>query len=225
MNDPELAIALQRTADRSLDARLEAMLDRQEIMELVRLERFWRDQCQWTELANAYVSDSQVLTTWFRGTGRAFADASREMYEARGSRGKHMIWPADVRVRGDRAICESPGTIYSRSTFEGVELDLMTYARFHSLLVRTDQGWRMKTFTGVYLKDAMTPVNPQERLPVDWEDIKRFRPSYRFMCYSLSRRGYMPPQDLPGDDRPDIVRDFYAHAERWLLTGEDAFWR
>ena len=94
-------------------------VDRQEIYELVRLERFWRDQREWQKLADMYVPESQVCTTWFLGAGREFAAASRELYEKRGSRAKHMIWPAHCRVNGDRALCESPGTIYSRNLFGG----------------------------------------------------------------------------------------------------------
>src|SRR5437868_2770968 len=99
--------------------------DRMEIFELVRLERFWRDQREWAKLADAYIEDSQVCTTWFLGTGKQFATASQEMSEKRGSRGKHMIWPASVRINGDRAICESPGVIHARSIFGGVEVDMM----------------------------------------------------------------------------------------------------
>lgn len=56
-------------------------VDRQEIYELVRLERFWRDQREWRRLADMYVAESQVCTTWFLGTGQEFAEASRELYE------------------------------------------------------------------------------------------------------------------------------------------------
>ncbi len=36
------------------------MLDKQAISELVRLERFWRDQLEWEKLASAYTEDSWV---------------------------------------------------------------------------------------------------------------------------------------------------------------------
>ena len=103
----------------------------------MRLERFWRDQRQWAKLADAYVDDSQVCTTWFLGTGKEFAAASQELAEKRGSKTKHTIFPTYVRVNGDRAICESPGTIHGRNLFGGVEVDMVNYARFHSLVVRT----------------------------------------------------------------------------------------
>jgi hypothetical protein len=226
MNDEQIpgdrATARPGADKRDADA-IRDLLDRQAITDLVRLERFWRDQCEWEKLADAYIDQSQVCTTWFLGTGREFALASKEMYEVRGARGKHMIWPAEVRIKEDRALCESPGTIYSRSLFHGVEVDLMSYARFHSMLVMTNTGWRLKSFMGIYQKDTMTPVNPAEQLPVDWQELKTYRPSYRFLCYSLSRRGYVVAQDLPGDDRLDIVEAYYERTQRWLENAEPVF--
>ncbi len=43
-----------------------------------------RDQREWGKLADCYVEDLQVCTTWFLGTGREFAAASQEMFEKRG---------------------------------------------------------------------------------------------------------------------------------------------
>jgi len=200
-----------------------AFFDRQEIFELVRLERFWRDQRAWDRLADAYVEDSQVCTTWFLGTGREFAEASRELVEKRGSRTKHTIFPTYVRINGDRAICESPGTIQGRNRFDGVEMDLVNYARFHSLVVRTDRGWRLKSFMGIYHRDTLTAVNPDDKLPIDWAEIATFRPEYKFLCSVMMRRGYTVPQDLPGDERPDILDAYYARTDRWLETGVSPF--
>jgi hypothetical protein len=53
--------------------------DRQAIADLVRRERFHRDRRRWDDLADDYVEDSRVKTTWFEGTGREFAAASREV--------------------------------------------------------------------------------------------------------------------------------------------------
>lgn len=203
--------------------RTQNFFDRQEILELVRLERFWRDQRQWQKLADAYVDDSQVCTTWFLGTGKEFAAASQELAEKRGSKTKHTIFPTYVRVNGDRAICESPGTIHGRNLFGGVEVDMVSYARFHSLAVRTTRGWRLKSFMGIYSRDTMTAVNPNDALPVDWNEIKKFRPEYRFLCYTMMQRGYSVSQELPGDERPDILKAYYAKTDRWLETGEPPF--
>jgi hypothetical protein len=127
--------------------------DRQAIADLVRRERFHRDRRRWDELADDYVEDSRVKTTWFEGTGRQFAAASHEM-AARGRESIHLIAPAEIRVNGDRA--------------------------------RTADGWRLKSFDGIYHKDT------------------------------IAHKGYEIAQDELGDDRPDLLEPFYAAAERWL---------
>ena len=107
--------------------------------------------------------------------------------------------------------------------FGGVEVDMVNYARFHSMAVRTPGGWRLKSFMGIYSRDTLTAVNPNDALPIDWTEIKKFRPEYRFLCYAMMQRGYSISQELPGDERPDIVNAYYAKTERWLETGEAAF--
>lgn len=208
--------ALPPTARGAAPAATADLIDRFELLELVRLERFWRDQRQWRHLAECYVPDSRVLTTWFDGTGLAFAEASRELFEVRGSRAQHEIRPGWVRINGDRAICESPGAITVRMEFDGIEVDIVNSARFHSLAERTTQGWRLKTFTGIYNKDTLTPVDPAQRLSFDMTKLAAFRPSYRFLCYAMMLRGYSVRQDLPGDDDIALLNAFYAEADAWL---------
>ena len=114
------------------------LLDKQAIGEIVRLERFWRDRSEWEKLAGAYTEDSRVRTTWFDGNGRAFAAASREMAEQRGRASIHMVTPTEIRINGDRALCESLGEIHNRTTLEGVEVDTLMYCRFFSRLRHAD---------------------------------------------------------------------------------------
>jgi hypothetical protein len=209
------------SAPPSVDARRMAeMLDKQEIAEIVRLERFWRDRAEWDKLASAYTEDSHVKTTWFDGTGKEFAEASREMAEQRGRASIHLVTPTEIRINGDRALCESLGEIHNRDVLDGVEVDTLMYCRFFSRLRRTPDGWRLVTLDGIYHKDQITPVNPADELPVDWEELRSLRPSYRVWKYMISRRGYDIGDDELADDRPAHLQEFYSAAERWLQTGE-----
>ena len=192
-----------------------ALADRLEIAELVRMERFHRDRRRWEELAEDYVADSRVRTTWFCGTGREFAEASREMMQ-RGRESVHLITPTDIRVKGDRALCESHAQIHNRSVIHGVEVDMVQYCRFFSRVVRTPAGWRLASFDGIYHKDTMIPTNPNDSVPVDPGELASLRPSYRVWAYAISLKGYEIGQDELGDDRPDLLEPFYAAADRWL---------
>lgn len=197
------------------------MLDKQAISEIVRLERFWRDRAEWDKLAGAYTADSRVKTTWFDGTGREFAEASREMAEQRGRSSVHMITPTEIRVNGDRALCESLGEIHNRALLDGIEVDTLMYCRFFSRLCRTSAGWRLASLDGIYVKDQITPVDPADVLPVDWTELRSLRPSYRVWAYMISRRGYEIGSEERADDRPDLLAPFYAAADHWLETGAD----
>jgi SnoaL-like domain len=194
----------------------QALLDEVAVARLVRLERFLRDQGDWDALAACYTEDSSVRTTWFEGTGAEFAEASRVM-AAGGRHSKHMIWPASVRIRGDRALAESPAVILNRSVIEDVEVDMVQWCRFFSRLVRPDDGWRFASFEGIYVKDEIRTCLPGESLPDRWRDeIRPLRASYRVWAWAMRRRGYEVSSDLLGDDRPDLLEPFYAVEDSWL---------
>jgi ketosteroid isomerase-like protein len=192
--------------------------DKDAIIELVRMERFYRDRKDWDALASCYTEDSRVKTTWFSGTGREFAEASRDMAQ-RGRHSLHLIAPTSIRVNGDRALCESLGEIHSRQEVEGVEADSTMYCRFFSRVRRTPDGWKLASFDGIYGKDEIRPTNASEELPIDWERMRALRPSYRVWAYTIALKGYEIAGDELGDDRPDLLAPFYADAERWLANG------
>jgi hypothetical protein len=198
---------------------LREVLDRDAIFDLVRLERFWRDQREWDRLLAAYTEPSLVRVTWFEGSAPEFVEGSRKMH-GRGTRSRHVILPTYLRIEGDRALAESLGQIHIRGKLEGVEYDLIGYCRFLSRVMRTAGGWRLSTFEAIYDRDVIAPVNPAQRLALDAKKLEGLRPSYRFLSYTLALGGYQVNSELPGDDRPDLVQRLYQAADRWLKTGK-----
>lgn len=196
-------------------------LDRASIEELVRMERFWRDQGDWEKLAEAFTEDSWVRTTWFPGgSGKEFTEASREMAQ-RGRHSKHLITPTSIRINGDRALSESLAEIHNRSVLDGVEVDMIQYCRFFSRVSRAAGGWRLASFEGIYQWDVIAPTNPNETVAIDWDAVLELRAPYRIWAYALQRRGYEVDQEsIVADDRPDLVKAFYDAAEEWL-AGQD----
>jgi hypothetical protein len=192
-------------------------VDRAAIADLIRMERFHRDRRRWDALADDYIEDSRVKTTWFEGTGREFAEASRDMAQ-RGRESIHLITPTDIRINGDRALCESHAQIHNRSVVHGVEVDMTQFCRFFSRVVRTDEGWRLASFDGIYHKDTIVPTNPGDTVSIDWDQVSHLRPSYRIWAYAIGLKGYEISQDELGDDRPDLLEPFYAEADRWLTA-------
>ena len=204
--------------DTALNARILRLLDRTEIFDLVRLERFARDKRDWPALIGSYVPGSPVRTTWFDGTIEDFATASKRKADA-GSTGKHWIFPTQLKINGKRATVESPAMIFDRLTFDNVTFDFFQYCRFFSRVVQTDDGWRLASFEGIYQRDHLRSVNPADPLPVDWALVNTLRPSYRFLAYTQIKRGYPVNPELIGDDRPDLLKAFYDREQQWLDTG------
>jgi SnoaL-like domain len=204
--------------DIAFQTRVERLLDRTEIFDLVRFERLCRDQRDFAGMVGCYVANAPVRTTWFDGTVEDFAAASRKKMTS-GSQAKHWIMPARLEIKDKRALVESPAVIFDRLTFDGVEFDTFQYCRFVSRVIKTEGGWKLGSFEGIYQRDQMQTVDPRDALPVDWDIVKRLRPSYKFIGYTQVKRGYALNAELLGDDRPDLVEAFYAREQKWLETG------
>jgi len=204
--------------DNAFQARLERLLDRTEIFDLVRFERLCRDQRDFAGMVGCYVPNAPVRTTWFDGSVEDFAAASRKKMTS-GSQAKHWIMPARLEIKDGRALVESPGCIFDRLTFDGIEFDTFQYCRFVSRVINTAGGWKLGSFEGIYQRDQMQAVDPRDPLPVDWTIIKTLRPSYKFIGYTQWKRGYKVNPELLGDDRPDLLEAFYARERTWLETG------
>jgi SnoaL-like domain len=203
-----------------LVTKLSRLIDRTEIFDLVRYERFCRDQRDWKGLIDSYVPKAPIRTTWFVGTIEEFAEASnRKMSGPDSTSPKHWIFPTKLQINGARALVESPALIFDRMTFDDVEFDSFQYCRFFSRVMKTELGWRLASFEPIYQRDQMQPVDLSQAQPLDWERLKTLRKSYRFFAYIQHRRGFTVDPELLGEDRPDVVEAFYAREQQWLKTG------
>ncbi len=55
------------------------------------------------------------------------------------------------------------------------------------------------------LRDLTIPVAPNRALPIDEEQLASFRSSYRGLSYSLAHSGHTVNNDLPGNNRSEMV--------------------
>ncbi|MDB4987930.1 MAG: hypothetical protein JWN04_3108 [Myxococcaceae bacterium] len=205
-----------QTATRSVPAKRNenegAAEARGDIARLVQEERHWRDLGQWDRMRQAYVDHASIRVTWFHGEIDAFIAGSKQL---RGAQSKHRLSPTIVSVKGDRALAESSAAIELRFPVEGVLADITSSCRLLSRVLRTPQGWRLVSLDAIYEKDFIAPVLPGERLTMDTDRLSSLRPSYRFLAYVSGRP---IPDDLPGDDRPELTKALYSEAERWLAN-------
>ena len=188
-----------------------------EISQLVLRERQARDRGWWDQMRASFAADAAVRLSWFRGTGADFVAESEQM-AARGDAAVHRLSPPVVEQHGDRAVVELPAIIELRTTVDGVEVDLESRARLYFRAERREGRWLIVSFDPVYERDTLTAVYPGTALTVTPADVAAFRPAYRFLSYTLARRGYSIADDLYGDDRPEEAAAFYREAFSWLRS-------
>jgi len=193
-----------------------------ELFAVVKRERRARDRGDWDGLAAMYWPGAVVRVTWFEGSVADFIDGSRRSRAPGKPSGIHPIMPSWCEVNGDRALVESHGQIVIRPRLDDVQCDVTNWCRFFSRLERREGQWRLLTFDSVYIKDRLDPVVPGTQVDIDQEELARGRQSYQFLTYLNNRSGRTVPQDLPGDDAPEILEAFYADAREWLERGDAA---
>lgn len=196
--------------------RMREVLDREDLFDLVRRERFARDQRRFDVMRACFHDDAYVRTSWYDGHGgEAYVESTRKWMQSAGT-GKHWVFPAYARIKGERATVESPAMIFNRAMLDGIEVDFHVFCRFFSRAVREQDGWKLLSFEVLFERDIMRTVNAAETLPVDWSVLATLRPSYRFLAYMQLSRGVKVNPDLLGDDRPQELNAFYAGEEEWL---------
>lgn len=195
----------------------DTMLDIATIQNLVYRERADRDRDDWAAMRSVYTDDARVRVTWFDGTIDEYVEQSRNPeWDASQAQSSHRLSPSVVTVAGDRAVAETPAQVELRLTVDNVLVDLIASVRLISRVARTAEGWKLASMDAIYEKDSITPVHPGERLDITTEQTAAYRPSYRFLAYGA--QGHLP-DDIPGDDRPDLVTALYTDIEAWLDQG------
>lgn len=199
--------------------RVLAVLDREELFDLVRRERFTRDQMRFDLMRACFHDNAYVRTSWYDGHGADnYVEASRKLL-MRSPGGKHWVFPALAQVNGDRATVESPAKIFNRVAIDGVDIDFHVYCRFFSRAVRENGSWKLLTFEVLWERDEMRPVDVNQQLPFNYADLSHFRPTYRFLSYYQKTRGVEVNPNLLGDDRLDELQAFHRGEDAWLAGG------
>ncbi|GLY73484.1 nuclear transport factor 2 family protein [Actinoallomurus iriomotensis] len=187
------------------------------IQDLVCRERYWRDRGEWDAMRSAFTDDARLRVTWFEGSIDDYVESSRTRDWDPSASSTHRLSPSVVTVHGDRALAETPALVELRIEAAGMWVDAVISVRLLSRVVRTRQGWKLASMDAIYEKDVIRPVFPADRLAISAEDTAAYRRSYQFLAYGGNGR---LPDDVPGDDRPELVAALYAAARAWLRPDE-----
>lgn len=199
--------------------RLQLLIDKAEIVEVVQSERAARDQSQWDKMRAAYHDDSIVDLSWFIGSGPEFVIASRRRFLDTKRHSAHIMGSTLVSVKGSRALAQTTCAVCVRTLLHGVEVEITAHSRLHERLEKRDGIWRLSRLGIVYLRDILSLVNPASKLEIDNTRLATYRLSYRYLSYFLALTGASPRMDLPGVDQPETVEPLLTADEAWLAGG------
>ncbi len=194
----------------------EARADKYDILELIRFERYCRDNALWDEMRKCFSPDSFVNISWYQGSGDGFVTASSKSPDY----APHRVYGGLTWLNGDRAVTILPVSIQTRKVIRGVLCEMTADTRLVFRTERIEGQWYIAGFEGVYDKDSLTPVLPDATLSLGKEMLGKYRESYACLCYMLEMAGLTVHDDLPGRDRPETEAALWAKLDRWLDGGD-----
>jgi hypothetical protein len=194
--------------------------DKQACAEVIQAWGLYRDQGKWPELTATFAPEGEIAVSWFSGSFRAFVDRCRESFD-KGVRSKHHIFPATVRLAGDRALGETNIVIHVRQAIGGVAVDMTSHARFLDRLERRDGRWVIRERAAIYERDRLDPVEPSEAFDKLFKtsDLSIYPEPYRYMAARLVAAGRPLAPVVYCDGTPDTAQ-LYARYDAWLAATE-----
>jgi hypothetical protein len=202
------------------EKRLQASIDRSEIIGVVSKSIIARDSGLWDKLAECYHSEAEFTSSWWHGKPADFIKAASVKLEAareKGGEQKHMTANHWIEIDGDRATAECDLILFTRRIVKGVELDFATWSRRLHLMARENGDWKIWRRFAIYEKarvDAVDPaVEPEQYF--DHEAMNKFPEQMRIHLWQLAVNGSAPTKDLciRGTEQEKIVRE---KARKWI---------
>ena len=189
--------------------------DKHACAELIQAWGLYRDQRRWPELLSTFHPEGEIAVSWFRGPFEQFVEQCK-----RAGPSKHLIFPALVRVAGERAIAETSVVILVRQAIEGLAVDMTARARFLDRLQRRDGAWRILERAAIYEQDRLDPVEPSTAfgLVLKASSASKYPEAYRYMALRLdvADRPLAEPVHYDGSVP---TKELYARYGAWFAGG------
>src|SRR5262245_25327105 len=186
--------------------------DKHACAELIQGWGLYRDQRRWPELLSTFHPEGEIAVSWFRGPFEQFVEQCK-----RAGPSKHLIFPALVRVAGERAIAETSVVILLRQAIEGLAVDMTARARFLDRLERRDGAWRILERAAIYEQDRLDPVEPSTAfgLVLKASSASKYPEAYRYMALRLDV-AHRPLAGPVHHDGAPATNDQVVRYEAWL---------
>src|SRR3990167_11475199 len=202
------------------EKRLQEVVDRSDIINVISKSIITRDSGLWQELATCYHSQAEFTSSWWKGKASDFIKAaSPRLEEARkeGGEQKHMTGSHWIVIDGDRATAECDLVLFSRRPINGVELDFQTFSRRLHLMAKENGEWKIWRRFAIYEKDRVEPVDPTVRPDkyLDTAALAEYPQQIRYHLWRNAVLGSKPSKNLciRGTPQEKKVR---GEAREWM---------
>jgi SnoaL-like domain len=202
------------------EKKLQAAIDRSEIINLVSKSIIARDSGLWDQLAACYHSDAEFSSSWWTGKPSDFITAADKKLKAahdEGGEQKHISSNHCIEINGDHATAECDLILFTRTTVNGVELDFATWSRRLHLMKKEGGEWKIWRRFAIYEKDRVDAVDPavdlSQRLPPT--QLAKYPRQLRHHLWRNELRGSEPARNLciRGTPQESAVRE---EARAWI---------
>lgn len=192
------------------------MSDIEQITQLVLRERQGRDRGWWGQMADTYSPAARVRVSWLEASASEFVEHSKRIVFP-GIPLAHKVGTPVIHLNGSRALVEAPCTIQARNEIQGAVVNLCSRIRLFYRVERQGGRWLIDALDALYESDELTPAVLGEWPALDMDVLLTRRESYRYLAYlQWLRTGQHIPDDLPGDDRRELLETLYEEAFAWL---------
>ena len=205
------------------NARLQAVMDKFEIIENTTVSLCCRDTADWTRLGECFHPEAHITTSWFNGTAREFVEQSRNMMDGHhtGDTQRHLMGNPRVTIKGNHALCEFMLILFQGRTLDGYEFDFETWAMVLDLYEQHGGVWLISKRSIIYEKgrmDARIPgAVPQSYF--DQLDLSRYPAPVKFHCYRNEKSSGRTPDKLTLKGTSEEAALRKAAAE-WVAGGK-----
>ena len=206
---------------------LEDMLEKHNIEKLLQYERYCRDDFLFDEMEKCYASDASLRVTWYNGTGKQYVDLARKQGQkpdnSVGSalyRGpKHKVHNTFIWLNQDKtkAVAEMQTLMLAMKDIKGHIYYRGGWGRLLYKVKKEDGVWKIYGMDCIYERDFLIPAKPDYSFDTSI-DFSKYRKSYQCISYLFDKRGTENNNDLPGDDRPELIEALYKEADEWLYA-------
>lgn len=176
---------------------------------------FSRDNGEWEALRAFFSTDGRMTTNVGSFSADEFVNYARAGRD-RGLLSHHVTGPSRIRLRGDRAIAETQGSLNIRTYVHDVEVDITAMVRYSDRLVLEADDWKFLNRLPVYLLDRMQPVRCDVRLALQDGLLAQCPIGARFLVYRQLAAGGSLPDPLPITFNTPESDNVFEQSESWL---------